>query len=351
MSYIVRILEILDKLPEPLRSLFTVLGIIFAIYLILKVLMKIFRAVENAVRYVKLKIYYPLASRLVKRKHKEYVREYLKNLISKRLVTSGLGIEYDVDMEWSSEEGVLLDLERGVLLVRIPYTTNLNQVIAKTLLMAAPYTVSQYLEPVFGSRLAQLLSISIAREYASRDVNVLKEFMQYVQEVYKENEEFRKLIEHINRADDESLYKHIVLYELKHILEEYDGHVDRVKLEEDVKKLIETVGSLPNIREPMVCGHYIFITIVRVGELEKVLFEEWNRYINYVKKCMQKCVTLRRVYVVSAGKFIKEVAKKFIDYVTSNVSGLKLLNQVSYRARYYKGMPGITQYVAVFEVE
>ena len=175
--------------------------------------------------------------------------------------------------------------------------------------------------------------------------------MQYVQEVYEENEEFKKLIEHINRADDESLYKHIVLYELKHILEEYDGHVDRDKLEENVKKLIETVGSLPNISAPMVCEHYIFVTIVRVGKLEKVLFEEWSRYVNYVKTCMQKCSTLRRIYVVSAGKFIKEVTKKFIDYVTSNVRGLKLLNQVSYRARYYKGMPGVTQYVAVFEVE
>jgi len=33
------------------------------------------------------------------------------------------------------------------------------------------------------------------------------------------------------------------------------------------------------------------------------------------------------------------------------LSGLKLLNQVSYRARYYKGKPGVTRYIAVFEVE
>ena len=75
LSYIIKIFEALDKLPEPLRSLFTILGIIFAIYLILKVLMKLFRAVENFARYVKLKAYYPLASRLVKRSHKKYVRE------------------------------------------------------------------------------------------------------------------------------------------------------------------------------------------------------------------------------------------------------------------------------------
>lgn len=71
-------LEILDKLLEPLRSLFTILGIIFATYLILKVLVKVFRTVENIVRLIELKVYYPVISRLIKRKHKEYVRKYLK---------------------------------------------------------------------------------------------------------------------------------------------------------------------------------------------------------------------------------------------------------------------------------
>lgn len=88
--------------------------------------MKLLRTVENAVRYVKLKVYYSLAPCLVKRKHKEYVKEYLKNLIFKQPVAPGLGIGCDIDIEWSNEEGVLLDLERGVLLVKIPHTTNLN---------------------------------------------------------------------------------------------------------------------------------------------------------------------------------------------------------------------------------
>jgi len=194
--------------------------------------------------------------------------------------------------------------------------------------MATPYAVSLYLEPVFGPDLAQLLSISIAREYASRDINVLREFMQYVREVYEGNEEFRKLIEYINRADYESLYRHIALFELRKVLEEYNGAVDRDRLEEDVKKLIEVVGSIHDISAPMVCGHYISITIVRVGKMEKILLEEWDRYINYIRMCMQKCGSLRRVYVISAGKVIREVAKKFVDYVSSNIGNLKLVNQV-----------------------
>lgn len=73
MNFIIKILETLDKLPEPLRSLFMILGIIYTIYLIFKILMKTFRTVEKIVRFIELKIYYPVISRLIKRKHKEYV--------------------------------------------------------------------------------------------------------------------------------------------------------------------------------------------------------------------------------------------------------------------------------------
>lgn len=351
MSFIVKALEILNRIPEPLRSLFIVLGIIYVVHQSLKFLMRTFKTVESIVRHAKLKVYYPIVSRIVKRKHKDYVKEYLRSLVPSHPSITGFGLEYDVDIEWSDEERVLLDLERGILLVRMPYTTNLQQVIAKALLMSSPYVVSQYLEPLFGPKLAQLLSVSIAREYASKDVNVLKEFIRYVHEVFEENKEFKSLMEYINRADDESLYKHIVLFELRKILETYNGQIDRNKLESDVKELIKIVGALHNIREPMVCGHYIFITIVRVGKLEKILLEEWNRYVQFIKTCMQKCNTLRRIYIVSAGKYIRNVAKKLVDYIVSNVGGIKLINQVSYRARYYRGRPGIVRFIAVFEIE
>jgi len=347
---IIEMFKELDKIPEPLRSLFTVLGILFTIYLILKVLMHISRTVENIVHYIKLKVYYPVVSLLIKSKHKKYVKEYLKSLMT-RSEDYGLGIEYDIDIEWSSEEGIMLDFEKGVLLARIPYTENLHQVVAKTLIMAAPYMVSLYLEPLFGNALAQLLSISVAREYASRDPNVLREFMQYVREVYEENREFRELIEYINRADEESLYRHIVLFELRKVLEEYNVTIDRDKLEEDVKKLIEVVGSINDVSVPMVCGRYISVTIVRVGKLEKVLLEEWDRYINYIRMCTQKCSSLRRVYVISAGNVIKDVVKKFVDHVSSNIGNLKLIDQAVYKAKRYRGKPGVPCYVAVFDIQ
>ena len=114
MSFILKVLEILDKLPESLKSLFIILGIIFTIHLIFKVLVKTFRTVENIVQIIELKIYYPVISRLIKRKHKEYVRKYLKNLVPRQSSVSGMGIEYDIDVEWSDEESVDRLRERNV---------------------------------------------------------------------------------------------------------------------------------------------------------------------------------------------------------------------------------------------
>ena len=99
MNFITRMVEILDKLPEPLRLLFTVFGIIYTIYLILKVLVKTFKTVEKMVQLIELKVYYPVISRLVKRKHKDYVRKYLKHLVSYQPSISNIGIEYDIDVE------------------------------------------------------------------------------------------------------------------------------------------------------------------------------------------------------------------------------------------------------------
>jgi len=75
---------------------------------------KTFRTVENIVQIIELKIYYPVISRLIKREHKEYVRKYLKNLVSYQPSVSGMSIEYDIDVEWSDEESVDRLRERNV---------------------------------------------------------------------------------------------------------------------------------------------------------------------------------------------------------------------------------------------
>lgn len=118
-----------------------------------------------------------------------------------------------------------------------------------------------------------------------------------------------------------------------------------------ISREVQLPELLDNVSALLVCGYYISLAIVRVGKLEKVLLGEWDRYVQYIKTYIQKCRNLKRIYIISAGKIIKEIAKKFTDYLVSNVSGIKLLSQVSYKARYYKGKPDVPRYIAIFEVE
>lgn len=302
-------------------------------------------------RFLKLRIWYPVITALDKRKHKEYVKEFL-NEVTKSVteLETVIGASYTIDLEWSDEESIELDLERGMLIVRAPYLRRLEELLAKILIMISPYYVSEYLEPVLGSKLAQLLSISIAREFAAEDLNILKAFNEYLGEIYKEDPETKRLLEDINIADESSLYTHVVLREVSLILRELNGYVDKDKLFEDYKNLLEVVSRLDSIDVPIVCNNYMHLTIVRVGKLEKVLMADWDRYIEYIQNCTKKCPNLRRVYIVSAGKVITKVAEKFIHHITSRHE-LKLVGKWKYRARRYRGRVSIPRFIAVLEKE
>ena len=176
------------------------------------------------------------------------------------------------------------------------YAENLHRLIARALIAVSPYAVSEYLEPVLGPDLALIVSLSVAREYASKDLNVLKEFNRYVGEILGEHEEFKELREYIDRADDESLFKHVVLREVREILEESQGRVDKERLWEDVKALIRVVGSLHDIEVPTPCRDYVNLTIVRVGRLDKVMLKEWERYAYYVRDQLRQCPKICLLY-------------------------------------------------------
>ena len=109
------------------------------------------------------------------------------------------------------------------------------------------------------------------------------------------------------------------------------------------------VGTLEDTPVPLVSGSYISVLIVRAGKLEKVMLEEWGRYVNFIQIHLQRHPNLRRVYLISAGAIIRDVTKKLIDYITNNVADLEFVDQVTYRARIYRGIPHMPQLVALFE--
>ena len=80
LSSLLDILRYINNIPEPLRSFLVVLGIIFIIKEILQYLIHTFRVVEQFYLTIKLKVYYPIASRIVRSKHKGFIRDYLRKL-------------------------------------------------------------------------------------------------------------------------------------------------------------------------------------------------------------------------------------------------------------------------------
>lgn len=353
MVDITGILNLMGSIGDTLLKL---LGVVFIIYLIFKYLVGTFELCKSIFNFFKLSVYYPIAIKITKQKHKSYVREVLRSFTSPRKAdreAALLGLSYEVDLEWSDEERIEFDYERGALIVKIPYARELYRIIAKALVMVAPYAISEYLEPVLGPKLARTLTLSIAEDYASRDINVLSEFRNYIDEIYESDEEFKELLIYIHKAEDQSLFKHIVLRELKEVLRKFNGKINKDKLEEDIEELIKMVGTLPETERAWVCGNYISLAIVRVGKLAKVIFREWDRYIQYVKTCLQKCPNLSRIYMVSAGSLLirTKLDEKLIEYLESNVEGLKFVDCERYKARLYKGKSNVPQLVAVFEIQ
>ena len=331
-----------------LDVLLKLLGILFIIYEILKYLMKISKLFRQFVAFIKCYVYYPIVTRIIKQKHKSYVRDKIRSIIDS-VEFDFPEFKYDIDISWSNEEKVEFDLDKNILIVRIPYAENLQRIIAKTFIMVAPYTVSEYLEPILGPSLARILTFSIAREYASVDPNILKELERLIGVLHGNNSEFIELMDYISKADDQSLFSHIILRELRDVLREFNGKVNKEKLEKDVKALVKVVGTLEDTPVPLVSGSYISVLIVRAGKLEKVMLEEWGRYVNFIQIHLQRHPNLRRVYLISAGAIIRDITKKLIDYVTNNVADLEFVDQVTYRARIYRGIPHMPRLVALFE--
>ena len=46
-------------------------------------------------------------------------------------------------------------------------------------------------------------------------MNVLREFVSYVEETFGSDKELKGLMDYVSKADDTSLYRHIVLYEIR----------------------------------------------------------------------------------------------------------------------------------------
>jgi hypothetical protein len=336
------------NIREVTEAILQVIGLLTVLYVLFRTLAHFIDSVDLLYNKLKVKFYYPIASRISKRSHKKYIETYFNKLLFREPIELPLSFG-QVKIEWSDEESVQVDLEENVLLVRIKYAEELERILAKTAFLAAPYLVSGHLEPALGRELSRLVSIGIIEGYLHAYPNILKEFRQLVEEVYGGKADYKEIISLITRADDTSLYKHVFLYELRKILERFGSRVDRDTLANELKELLRIVAYLEEVNAPKVCGYYINVTIVRAGRLEKVALGQWEGYVEYIRNVQRECAKLQRVYVVSAGRYTTMAVEKLIDYLKEKVPGLELLDTFRYKARYYKGMTSVPSLVVVME--
>ena len=326
------------------------IGAITLLYFLFRALAKLFDSVDLLYNKIKVKLYYPIASRLSKREHKKYVETFFNKILFRNPIETPLSLGR-IKVEWSNEESIDIDLEENIILIRVEYAKNVEKILARIAFLIAPYLVSKHLEPALGEKFSRLISIGIIENILQAYPIVLKECRKLVEETYSTREDYKDIITLISRADDTSLYKHILLYELQRILERFGARVDRDQLTNEIKELLRIIANLEEVDAPTLCGYYINLTIVRAGKLEKIVLKQWDRYVEYIKHVHRNCQRLQRIYIVSAGKYTTNTVKELLDYISRKIPGLRLKRYFRYRARYYKCMTNIPCLVAIMEIE
>ena len=163
--------------------MFAIIGFIATVVKLLELLGKLFDRLADFRTKAKIHIYYPIAIRISKKKHKEYVEEYFNNLLFRNPIEWPLAMG-NVRIEWSDEEGVEVDLEEDLLLVRVEYASKVEDVLAKVAFLSAPYLVSEYLEPALGEKFSRLVSIGVIENILQSHPPILNRFRELIDEVY-----------------------------------------------------------------------------------------------------------------------------------------------------------------------
>ncbi|MFZ8806832.1 MAG: hypothetical protein ACO2PN_01840 [Pyrobaculum sp.] len=329
-------LEYVPRLPEPIETVLAYLSLALIFGLLVQRIWKVWSWLLR-----------PLAVRWRRWLSRYYVENALKSLTKNGMEVPLSGERYRVKIRWAESEGVDVLLDKGVLIVNMPYVEELEHVIAKALLLASPYLVSPYLAAVFGEKLARALTVNIAYRHASRDLRVLMHLDNLVNGLTASDDEIRDVVELVKRADQASYYIHIFLPEISRALQDFAvAELDRETFRREALELLRLLANLDEVDVPYLCGSYLRFVVVRAGRLEKVMLDMWEPYVGFVEGVRAKCRDLWKIYVVSAGGDIRrKVAYELVSFMEKK-TGAKLVRAGFYTALMFRGRPKVPAYVA-----
>jgi len=120
-------LEHVPRLPEPIGTVLAYLSLVLIFGLLVQRVWKVWSWLLR-----------PLAVRWRRWLSRYYVENALKSLTKNGMEVPLSGERYRVKIRWAESEGVDVLLDKGVLIVNMPYVEELEHVIAKALLLASP---------------------------------------------------------------------------------------------------------------------------------------------------------------------------------------------------------------------
>lgn len=120
-------LEYVPRFPEPIGTVLAYLSLVLIFGLLVQRIWKVWSWLLR-----------PLAVRWRRWLSRYYVENALKSLTKNGMEVPLSGERYRVKIRWAESEGVDVLLDKGVLIVNMPYVEELEHVIAKALLLASP---------------------------------------------------------------------------------------------------------------------------------------------------------------------------------------------------------------------
>jgi len=120
-------LEHVPRFPEPIGTVLAYLSLVLIFGLLVQRIWKVWSWLLR-----------PLAVRWRRWLSRYYVENALKSLTKNGMEVPLSGERYRVKIRWAESEGVDVLLDKGVLIVNMPYVEELEHVIAKALLLASP---------------------------------------------------------------------------------------------------------------------------------------------------------------------------------------------------------------------
>jgi hypothetical protein len=232
-----------------------------------------------------------------------------------------------IKVEFGDEDKTKIDLERNELVIVLRKGTKYRQEnIARTLLKAIPDLLAPEMRAVYDPKFLDCLSAHIAKNLAKDYLPVITSINAFITAEMNEDKEYRELSQMLVEIDDESLLSRILLPELIDVAKIRYPHRDP-QIDNEVLELIQKLQSVVRgeISEPMVCGKYFKMVIVRVAKPEKIEML-LQPHINYVKHVINECKRLENIYILAAGQRNISLAKAFKESLKNELekTGIKI---------------------------